>query len=93
MVAHTAVSVSVGGIAFDYRAVDLIYHGSPEIWSQEVLVAFLSGVELNGYLARKLYAERIIHFYDHFRAQVPSEIYFRFHLLFSMRIRFREYLS
>ena len=51
MIPDTAGRITIGGIALHDGAVDLLYHGTPEFRTQEILVALLPGVDLHGHLA------------------------------------------
>ena len=68
----------VGGVALHDRAVQLGNHRSPEIGMQEVLVAHLAGVNLDGNLTGQLNAQHAIEFHDLLRRNGTGEIHLGF---------------
>ena len=54
-------SVTIGGVAFYHGTLYIVHHGLPEIRTQEILVAALTGVYLDSHLARQFLAQELIH--------------------------------
>ena len=80
MIPDTAGRITIGGIALHDGAVDLLYHGTPEFRTQEILVALLPGVDLHGHLAGQLHAQGTIQLHYFFRRDLPCEIDIRSHI-------------
>ena len=73
-VGRVALAV-VGRVALNDRAMQLIYHRRPEIGVQEVLVAHLAGMDLDGNLARQLDAQQAIKFYNLLRRNRAGKVH------------------
>ena len=74
---------TVCGVALYDGAADFLNDGTPELRAQEVFVAELAGMYLNGDVAGQLAIELLIHFNDLFRGDRFCEINLGFHENFS----------
>ena len=72
-------SAVVGGVALHNGAAHLVDHGLHKVRAQEVLVAWFAGVELDGHLAGKLYAQSVVQAEHGGRGEVGGEVYFGIH--------------
>lgn len=69
----------VGGVAFYHRAGNGFDHGLPEVRPQEILVAFLAGVQLHGNLAGQGDAQSPVKLHDLLGSQRTGEINLGWH--------------
>ena len=69
----------IGGIAFDDCAADVLDDGLPEVGTQEVLVADLARMDLDGDLAGQLLIEQEEELEDVFRGDVLCKVNLGFH--------------
>ena len=75
----------IGGVALHDGAGDVLGHGLPEGGAQEVLVAGLAGVDLDGHLAGQLLVQKVVQLHDLFGGNGAAEIYLGFHKDISCR--------
>ena len=64
----------IGRVALNDRAMQLVYHRCPEIRVQEVLVAHLARMDLDGNLARQLNAQQAVEFHNLLRRNRAGKI-------------------
>ena len=72
----------VGGVALNHRAMHGLDHRPPEVGTQKVLVALLTGVQLHGDLARQLAAHGAVKRHDLLGRDLTGEAYLSFHRVF-----------
>ena len=74
-----SAGAAVCGVALYDGAADFLHDGTPELRTQEVFVAELAGMYLNGNVAGQLAIEQLIHFNDLFRGDRFCKINLGFH--------------
>ena len=74
----------VGGVALDHRAMHGLDHRPPEVGTQKVLVALLTGVQLHGDLSRQLAAHSTVKRHDLLGRDLTGEIYLSLHRVSSL---------
>ena len=80
VVTDTAASITIGSVAFDDGAMDLVDHGFPEFRTEEILVALFAGVDFDGDFAGQGDVEFVIDLNNFFGSDFPGEIARGFHV-------------
>ena len=78
VVPDPTAGIAIGGVALDDGPSHLLDHLPPKFGREEILVAFLPGMDLNRDFPRQRNAEGLIKLDDVFRGDFPNEIDFGF---------------
>ena len=71
----------ISGVAFDDGATYMVAQGFPEVRAEKILIARLTGVNLDRHISGQFFSQLFIQMQNSFRGDRTGKIYDRFHIL------------